>query len=439
MDSGTILKQLVSAAGFLECAMSGDQSILRELFDAAVASADPGAALLRHLPDDTGRPLTVVGAGKASHAMAKALNSSWSGPVRGAVAVPYGHRIDAGDIEIMEASHPVPDENGMRAARKMLSLVAGLDRDDRVVALISGGGSALLPSPPNGMSLKDEIALNEALLGSGAPISAMNAIRKQFSAIKGGRLAAAAHPARVMTFVVSDVPGDDPAQVASGPTAADASDSRDALNLINRYRIRLPEKVLEHIRAGRDPAPSPDAGELRNCGCCVIASASMALEAAAVLARARGLNPVILSDAVEGESREAAKVLAAIAKDVSRFGRLVKPPAVILSGGETTVTMRGSGRGGRNTEFLLSLALEIDGWDQITALAADTDGIDGSGGHAGAFADGRTCARIQGTGNDPARLLGENNSFAAFEAAGSLLVTGPTGTNVNDFRAIIVR
>ncbi len=419
--------------------MRGDRLILRELFGAVVAAADPGAALLRHLPDSTGRPVTVVGAGKASQAMAKALSDNWSGPVRGAVVVPYGHKADSGRIQILEARHPVPDENGLQAAGAMLSLVACLGREDLVIALMSGGGSALLPCPPAGMSLKDEIALNEALLRSGAPISAMNAIRKQMSAIKGGRLAAAAHPARVITFVVSDVPGDDPAQVASGPTVADGKDASDALNLIDRHKIGIPRNILEHIRAGTDPAPAPEAAELRDCRVCVIASASMALEAAADRARARGLNPVILSDAVEGESREVAKVMAAVAKDVSRFGRLAETPAVILSGGETSVTLRREGKGGRNSEFLLSFALEIDGWGGISAIAADTDGIDGSGGHAGAFADGDTCARIRDAGGDPAALLGGNNSYAAFEIADSLLITGPTGTNVNDFRAIVVR
>lgn len=419
--------------------MQDDQFILRELFNAAIASAEPGAALLKHLPVFRDQSITVVGAGKASQAMASALSKECSG-LRGAVVVSdRDENIDCGDIDILEASHPVPDKRGQRAAKKILSLVEDLGPSDTVIALVSGGGSSLLPCPPSGMSLRDEIALNEALLKSGAPISAMNAIRKQFSLIKGGRLCAAAYPARTFTFIVSDVPGDDPAQVASGPTVADSKRPHDALKLIERYQIKLPQTVIDHIQAERESAPLPDAMEMQNSEVTVIASASMALEAAANCAREWGLSPIILSDAIEGEAREVAKVVAAIAKDVSRFDRLAEKPVVILSGGETSVTLRNGGKGGRNTEFLLSFALEIDGWQGITAMAADTDGIDGKGGHAGALACGHTCERIVTAGHDPAQLLTENKSYIAFEAANTLLVTGATGTNVNDFRAMIVR
>ena len=422
--------------------MNEDRAILRTLYDVAVASADPSAALLRHLPEATDCPTIVVGAGKASHEMARSVAQRWQGPLGGLVVVPYGHQVDAGSIEIVEASHPVPDQNGYQAANRILSLVSDLKPDDLVVALISGGGSALLPCPPCGFTLADEILLNEKLLTCGAPISAMNAIRKQFSRIKGGRLAVAAHPARIMTFVVSDVPGDDPAQVASGPTVADRKNHYDAARLLERYGIDLAYEVHEHISHGIDPAPSPDDARLANCETSVIASASVSLEAVAEHARRKGLHPVILSDAVEGEAREVAKVMAAIAKDTARFGRFTKKPAIILSGGETSVTIQGGskgGKGGRNSEFLLSFAIEIDGWSGITALAADTDGIDGSGGHAGAIADGETCSRIVASGGDAEELLGRNNSYSAFDLVDSLLKTGPTGTNVNDFRAIIVR
>ena len=416
-----------------------DRSILRQLFDTAVAAADPGAALLRFLPASSDRPIVVVGAGKASPAMAGALSEYWTGPVKGAVVTPYGNANGAGRIAVLEARHPVPDSNGLQAALHLRELVSGLGPDDLVIALISGGGSSLLPCPPKGLALADEIALNEALLESGAPISAMNAIRKQVSLIKGGRLAAAAAPARVMTYIVSDVPGDEPAQVASGPTVADERDARDAAALIARYRIRLPGHIVRHIRSAADPAPLPTDQAFANSETHIIASADMALRAAAAQASAAGLTPVIVSDAIEGEAREVGRVMAALAKDVSRHGRLAAKPAVLLSGGETSVTMRGSGRGGRNTEFLLSFALEIEGWKGIAALAADTDGIDGSGGHAGAFADGSTGTQIAASGQDPAALLNANNSHAAFDAVQALLVTGPTGTNVNDFRAVIVR
>ncbi len=429
-------------SGDAECGaveVRDDRSILRELFATAVAAADPGPALLRFLPEPSDQPIVAVGAGKASPSMAHALNAYWPGPVKGAVITPYGNSRDAGRIDVIEARHPVPDRNGLTAALHLRELVFGLGPDDLVTALISGGGSSLLPCPPKGLTLDDEVALNKALLESGAPISAMNAIRKQVSLIKGGRLAALAAPARVMTYIVSDVPGDDPAQVASGPTVADEKDAQDAVALIERYRIELPRRIMRHILSESDPAPLPTDPAFVSSETQIIASADLVLRAAAETARVAGLKPVIISDAFEGEAREVGRVMAALAKDVSRHGRLAVKPAVLLSGGETSVTVHGSGKGGRNTEFLLSFALEIEGWKGITALAADTDGIDGSGGHAGAIADGLTRTQIAAAGKDPAALLNENNSYAAFDAAQALLVTGPTGTNVNDFRAVIVR
>ena len=419
--------------------MKNDRSILKKLFDAAVSAADPGAALLRNLPDDATRPVVVVGAGKASPAMAETLVSHWKGAVRGAVVAPHGYSMDTDRILFFPSGHPIPDRFGLSASDHLCSLVSGLSADDLVIALISGGGSSLLPRPPPGFALEDEIAVNTALLKSGAPISAMNAIRKQFSTIKGGRLAAAAYPARVLTYVLSDVPGDDPAQVASGPTVADTTQSKDALAFIKRFRIELPQPVVHWIESGQGEAPMPDNPKLANGEVRVIASAAMALDSAAATARELGLNPVILSDSIEGEAREVGRVIGAIAKDVAFRERLAKKPAVLLSGGETTVTIRGAGEGGRNTEFLLSLALEIEGCTGITAIAADTDGVDGIGGHAGAIADWKTCARVVSCGLDPSELLFENNSYMAFSAAKGLLVTGPTGTNVNDFRAVIVR
>ena len=419
--------------------MHDDQHILKDIFCSALTAVEPGSALSQYLPDLKEHKITVIGAGKASQAMAGVV-AEHCDVLRGIVVVPHLREgIDCGSIEILEASHPIPDCRGQHAAKKILSLTEELGADDILVALISGGGSSLLPCPPSGLTLNDEIVLNEALLKSGAPISAMNAIRKQVSRIKGGRLSAAAYPARVITYVVSDVPGDDPSQVASGPTIADQKSVVEAMTFIERYRIKLPRQIIDHIEGGEDPAPLPAAVEMQNSRVHVIASASMALEAASRQARNWGLNPIILSDSIEGEAREVAKVIAAIAKKVEFSDQLVKKPAVILSGGETSVTVRQRGKGGRNTEFLLSLAIEIDGCKTISALAADTDGIDGYGGHAGALTDGQTCERIIAAGYDPAKLLVENNSYTAFEVAGSLLKTGATGTNVNDFRAVIVR
>jgi hydroxypyruvate reductase len=307
-----------------------------------------------------------------------------------------------------------------------------------VVALICGGGSALLPAPPEGLTLADEQALNTALLASGAPIGAMNAIRKQVSRIKGGRLAAAAAPARVVSLVVSDVPGDDPAQVASGPTVPDAVSRADALALVRAWGIALPERIAAHLQRPEATAPDPADPVFARNEVRVIASAALSLDAAAALARQAGYGAAILSDAVEGEAREVARVHAAIAREVRLRDRPFARPVVVLSGGETTVTLRGKGRGGRNTEFLLSLAIGIDGLDGIATLAADTDGIDGSEDNAGGFVDGGTAARIRAAGADPRALLAANDAWTALSLAGDLLVTGPTGTNVNDFRAILV-
>lgn len=415
-----------------------DRRLLIDLFDAALRAADPEEALKGHLPEPPAGRTVVIGAGKGAAQLARAFETLWPAPCDGVVVTRYGYAVPCERIRVMEAAHPVPDESGMQAAQALLDAVTGLGPADLVIALICGGGSALLPAPPNGLTLEDEQALNRALLSSGAPIGRMNAIRKQLSRIKGGRLAAAAHPARVVSLIVSDVPGDDPAQVASGPTVPDATTRADALAAIRDHGIDLPPNVLSALRKAC-PAPEPSDPVYARNEVRVIASARLSLEAAAQAAREAGVTPAILSDAVEGEAREVAKVHAAIAREVAARDRPFAKPCVLLSGGETTVTVRQKGRGGRNTEFLLSLALALDGATGISALAADTDGIDGSEDNAGAFAEGTTAARLRAAGQDPAALLSANDAWAAFDALDELFVTGPTGTNVNDFRAILVR
>ena len=415
------------------------RGFLSSLFQVAVAAADPERVIGDYLPEKPAGRVVVVGAGKGAAQLARAFERAWDGPLEGAVVTRYGYASPCERVDVLEAAHPVPDENGIRAAKHLLDLVGGLTEDDLVVALICGGGSALLPAPPDGLGLADDAALNEALLASGAPISAMNTIRKHMSQIKGGRLAEAAYPARVVSLIVSDVPGDDPAQVASGPTVPDWSTRKDALALIEHYRIPLPQRVLDHIADPAAACPSPDDPRFARNEVHVIASAHLSLEAAAAEAERRGIAGVILSDAIEGEAREVAKVHAALAREVALRGRPFQKPVVLLSGGETTVTIAGSGKGGRNSEFLLSLAAGIDGLDGVAALAADTDGIDGSQDNAGAFADGATVTRLRSAGIDPAAALANNDAWTAFDAVDQLFVPGPTGTNVNDFRAILIR
>lgn len=422
--------------------MTNDTDFLRGLFDAAVTAADPESALAAHLPARPKGRTVVVGAGKGAAQMAAAFERLW-GDCQGVVITRYGYACDTAHIRVMQAAHPVPDAAGLDATQAMFDAVSGLGADDLVVALICGGGSALLPAPPSGLTLADEQALNTALLRSGAPIGAMNAIRKQVSRIKGGRLAAAAHPARVVSLIVSDVPGDDPAQVASGPTVPDAADRDTALAAIRDYRIDLPERTAAFLHTAAQDAPNPGDPAFGRDHVAVIASAARSLDAAARMAARHGITAHVLSDAIEGEAREVALVHAAIARQVAQHDRPFARPALILSGGETTVTLRGqdgqAGRGGRNTEFLLAFARAIDGVPGITALAADTDGIDGSEDNAGAFADGGTAARMRAAGIDPAQALARNDAYTAFAAIGALFTPGPTGTNVNDFRAIVIR
>jgi hydroxypyruvate reductase len=412
-----------------------DRAFLADLFDAAVRAADPRAALAAHLPARPKGRVVVIGAGKGAAQLAAAFEDLWDGPLSGVVVTRYGYGCATRAISVLEAAHPVPDMAGLAASAALFDAVRGLTAEDLVVALICGGGSALLPCPPGDMTLADEAGLNRALLASGAPISVMNAIRKQVSGIKGGRLALACHPARVVSLVVSDVPGDDPAQVASGPTVPDAVTRAQARAMVAAWRIDLPERVANWLADDVGCAPGPDDPAFAGHEVRVIASARLSLEAAAARSR---VPAVILSDAIEGEARDVGRVHAAIAREVALRGRPFARPVVILSGGETTVTLRGKGRGGRNSEFLLALALAAEGVE-FAALAADTDGIDGSESNAGAFADGGSMARLRALGTDPAALLAGNDAYSAFQALGDLFAPGPTGTNVNDFRAILIR
>ncbi|OCJ09199.1 hydroxypyruvate reductase [Rhizobium sp. AC44/96] len=413
------------------------RDLLKSMFSAAVQAADPLTGIKAHLPAKPQGKTVVIGAGKGAAQMAGALETVWDGPIEGIVVTRYGYGCETKHIKIIEASHPVPDDAGLVAARRLVAAVSDLTADDLVIALICGGGSALLPAPPEGMTLEDEIAVNEALLASGAPISSMNVVRKHLSTIKGGRLAAATK-ARVVSLIVSDIPGDNPAYVASGPTVPDGSTRHDALAIVNQYKLALPQAAVAHLSSPAANAPRPDDPRFIRNEHHVIASASVSLEAAAAVARSHGITPAILSDSIEGEARDVALVHAAIAREVLGKDRPFAKPAVILSGGETTVTLRGKGgRGGRNGEFALAMALAIDGHD-LHLLAADTDGIDGSEDNAGAFADGQTVTRLRDAGLDPRRLLDGNDSYSGFAAIGDLFETGPTGTNVNDFRAILI-
>ncbi|ACE90851.1 MULTISPECIES: glycerate kinase type-2 family protein [Rhizobium] len=414
------------------------RDFLKSLFDAAVRAADPLTGIKARLPEKPKGRTVVIGAGKGAAQMAQALESVWDGPLEGLVVTRYGYGCDTRHTEIIEAAHPVPDAAGLAAARRLMETVNQLTEDDLVIALVCGGGSALLPAPPERLTLEDEIALNEMLLASGAPISAMNVVRKHLSTIKGGRLAAATK-ARVVSLIVSDIPGDNPAHVASGPTVPDGSTRHEALEIIRQYGLQLPQAALDHLNSPKADAPRPDDPVFSRHEHHIIASAGVSLEAAAAQAKEQGIEAAILSDAIEGESRDVALVHAAIAREVLGRNRPFSKPVVILSGGETTVTLRGKGgKGGRNGEFALAMALAIDGQQDIHVLAADTDGIDGSEDNAGAFADGGTVKRLRTAGLDARRLLDGNDSYSGFAAVGDLFETGPTGTNVNDFRAILI-
>ena len=411
---------------------------LRSLFDAAIAAAQPATTIAAHLPPPPKGRTLVVGAGKASAEMARALERHWTDALSGLVVTRYGHGAATDSIEIVEASHPVPDQAGLDAAARMMAMVRGLSADDLVIALISGGGSALLPMPFPGLSLADKQAVNRALLRSGATINEMNCVRRHLSGIKGGRLAAACAPAEVVTLAISDVPGDGPGNIASGPTVPDPTTCADALAIAARYAIDLPPAVRAVLTSGRGETPKPtDAGPSASTFH-LIATPQASLEAAAAVARAAGIAAHILGDSLEGEARDVGVVLAGIANQVATRGQPFTTPCVLLSGGETTVSVRGGGRGGRNVEFLLSLAIALQGNARVHALAGDTDGVDGAEEIAGAIIGPTTLARAFAAGLNPAASLVDNDGHGFFQALGDSVVTGPTLTNVNDFRAILI-
>lgn len=421
--------------------MSVPRELLRRMFDAAIASAQPSRCIPAHLPapQEFGKGrLIVIGAGKASAAMARAVEDHWDGPLSGLVVTRYGYAVPCERIEIVEAAHPVPDAAGLAAAERMLELVQGLHADDLVLCLISGGGSSLLPLPLAGLTLEHKQAVNRELLKSGATISEMNCVRRHLSAIKGGRLAAACHPARVLALLISDVPGDRPVDIASGPTVADPTTCEDALAIVRRYGIALPAAVREVLERGCGESVKPGDARLARAETWMIATPQKALEAAAAVAREAGYVPHILGDAIEGEARDVGKVMAGIALQVAERDQPMAAPCVLLSGGETTVTVRGSGRGGRNVEFLLSTAIALNGHARIHGLAGDTDGVDGQDEIAGAHLAPDTLARAWALGIKPHDRLDNNDGHGFFEALGDSVVTGPTLTNVNDFRALLI-
>jgi glycerate 2-kinase len=414
------------------------KALLRRMFDAAVAAAQPSVVLPRHLPAPPRGRTIVIGAGKATAAMAAALEAHWPGPLEGLVVTRYGYGDDVRRIEVVEAAHPVPDAAGLVAAQRMLQLVQGLTSDDLVLCLLSGGASSLLPLPLAPLTLQDKQALTRELLRCGASIAEINCVRRHLSAIKGGRLAAACHPARVVTLAISDVPADDPSDIGSGPTAPDPTTCTDALAVLARYGIEPSAAVRELLDSGRGESVKPGDERLARNELRLIATPQLALDAAAQVAREAGVTPVLLGDSIEGESREVAKVFAGIALHAARGIEPFRLPCVLLSGGETTVTVRGAGRGGRNVEFLLSLALALRGHPGVHAVAGDTDGVDGVEEIAGAYAGPRTLARARALGLDPAQSLADNDAHSFFEALDDSIVTGPTRTNVNDFRAVLV-
>ncbi len=421
------------------------RAFLRSLFDSAIAAVSPAVVLPPRLPAAAVGRTIVVGAGKAAAAMARAVEDNWRGPLSGLVVTRYGHAVPCERIEVVEAGHPVPDAAGHDATVRILGQLGGLSADDLVLCLISGGGSSLLALPAGNVRLDDKQAINRALLCCGATIAEINCVRKHLSAVKGGRLAVSAYPARMMSFLISDVPRDDLSIIASGPTVADPTTYADALAVLEKYGIEPPSGVLEHLCAGAaggagapDETPKPGDPRLERCETVVLATAADALAAAAVAARERGARPDVLGGDIEGEARDVGRDQADLALRRAREEQKPAAPVVLLSGGETTVTVRGGGRGGRNAEYLLGLALALGGRGGISALAADTDGIDGSEDNAGAFVMPDTLQRAAAAGLDPRGLLDDNDAYSFFQRLGDLYVTGPTRTNVNDFRAVLI-
>ena len=411
--------------------------LLRLALDAAIAAADPGRCLPPYLPAPLSGRTIVIGAGKAAASMARAVEEHWQSELSGLVVTRYGHGVPTSKIKVIEASHPVPDAAGMAAAKQVMESVSRLGPNDLVLCLISGGGSALLALPAPGIRLEDKQAIGRALLKSGASIQEFNCVRKHLSAIKGGRLAVAAAPAKVVTLLISDVPGDDPSIIASGPTVPDPTTTADALAVLEKYGVGISPAVQAFLRSPEAETPKPGAACFEKNEIHLIATPRDALEAAAAVAREHGVAPLILGDAIEGEARDVALMHAEIAKQVSARDQPIASPCMLLSGGETTVTVCGSGRGGRNTEFLLALAIALDGEPHVHAIACDTDGIDGVENNAGAIIAPDTLSRARSLGLNAEAELADNNAFAFFEALGDLVVTGPTLTNVNDFRAVL--
>lgn len=410
------------------------RTLLLRMFEAAIACAQPGNFIRKYLPERPRGRLIVIGAGKAAGSMAAAVEQAWDGPLGGVVVTRYGYKVPTKRIAVLEAMHPVPDRNSVEASEAILGAISGLSPEDLVLALISGGGSALLCAPAEGVSLADKQALNKILLASGAPIQAMNCIRKHVSRVKGGRIARTAAPARLVSLLMSDIPGDDISAIASGPTVADPTTLEMARDFVARFRMDLPPSL---IRALQDPAnetPKPGDACFERCENHLVMKPGLALEAAAQTARQAGFEVLLLGDALEGEAAELGRDHAEIAIKTAREGRCL----CILSGGETTVTLRHKGKGGRNTEYLLSLALHLKGEPGVFALAGDTDGVDGSEDNAGASIAPDTWSRAEALGVDLAAHLEKNDAYTAFSKLGDLVVTGPTMTNVNDFRAILI-
>lgn len=415
------------------------RALLRTMLDAAIAAALPERILPQHLPSPPKGRTIVLGAGKASAEMARVVEQHWQGPIEGLVVTRYGHAAPCQRIEIVEAAHPVPDAAGRDAAGRILELAKSAGPDDLVLCLVSGGGSALLALPAEGLTLEDKQAVNKALLASGADIHQMNVVRKHLSAIKGGRLAAAAYPARVVSLLISDVPGDQPSSIASGPTVPDPSTFADALAILARFGIEPPAAVKAHLERGAEETPKPGDPRLADNVTTIVARPQASLEAAAEVARRAGVTPLILGDSLEGEAREVGRVMAGIARQVATHGQPLPTPCVLLSGGETTVTVRAKGgRGGRNTEFLLGLADQLHGLAGTWAIAGDTDGIDGSEENAGAVVTPDTLERARAAGLKAADHLARNDAWSFFAGLDDLVTTGPTLTNVNDFRAVLV-
>lgn len=413
------------------------QQFLLEMFDAAVESVSAAATVPRYLPPAASGRTIVIGAGKAAASMAQAVESHWSGSLSGRVVTRYGHAVPCESITVVEAAHPVPDTAGQEAAEQILQTVSKLNQDDLVICLISGGGSSLLALPAPGITLKDKQSINTALLKSGATIAEMNCVRKHLSAIKGGKLAAACAPAQVVTLIISDVPGDDPAVVASGPTVPDATTLADAQGVLSRYGIDVAGNVRRHLASAQNETPKPGDPIFKRASTHIIATAQQSLAAAVQFVEQAGYSTVVLGD-LEGESREVAIVHAGIARQVAKYGQPAAAPCVILSGGETTVTVRGNGRGGRNAEFALSLAIALQAQSDVYAIACDTDGIDGTEDNAGCIVTPDSLSRARDAGMNPADYLENNDGYGFFSALDALVVTGPTRTNVNDFRAIVI-